>query len=58
MAKYWQDSVVGDVDLSISSPISIRILVAMKGIAIKPTLPKVIIGRSITIQPVFPIGHR
>jgi len=57
MAKYWQDSVVGDVDLIISSPISIRILVAMKGIAIKPTLP-LIIGRSIAIQPVFPIGHR
>ena len=58
MAKYWQDSVVGDIDLIISSPISIPILAAMKGIAIKPTLPKVLIGRSITIRSVFPIGHR
>jgi hypothetical protein len=58
MAKYWRDSVAGDVDLIISSPISIRILVAMKGIAIKPTLLKIIIGRSITIQLVFPISHR
>ena len=53
MAKYWQNSGVGGVDLIISSPISIRILVAMKCIAIKPTLPKVTIGRPITIQPVF-----
>jgi hypothetical protein len=53
-----EDSVFGNVHLIISSPISIPILVAMKRIAIKPTLARIIIGDSITNRSVFPIGHR